>query len=319
MKQHIIIAGLVFLAIGIGSFGGILSLQTVPSSNTQNILTSSEVPPKTSFTTAKLGTTESNLPYCTVNGSNLVMDMYWPNEGTGPFPLVVYVHGGGWSSGDKTENLQQYVKQLTPKGIAVAAVNYRLAKDSAFPAMIEDVKCAIRHLRANAKTYAIDPDRIGAFGGSAGGHLVSLLGTADASAGWDKGAYQDTSSSVAAVVEFFGPTDLREPFNGNDEEILQNVFKQTAYEDMGFASPITYITPNDPPFLIFHGEEDSLVPISQSETFSEALRAAGIDVTFVRVANAGHSFRPINESKPTSPTVPEIAAQMSAWFAEKLK
>lgn len=279
---------------------------------------SQEVTPQTAFSAKKLGTTDKDIAYCSINDNNLLMDFYWPKSGTGPFPVVLYVHGGGWTSGDKTESIQQYARALNTQGIAVAAVNYRLADEAIFPAMIEDIKCAVRHIRANATTYNINPNAIGAFGGSAGGHLVSLLGVADTSAGWDTGAYTNTSSAVAAVTEFFGPTNLQIEFPGNEKDLALKAFGQTNYADMAFASPITYIDPNDPPFLIFHGEEDALVPISQSEAFSAALESAGIDTTFIRVKNAGHTFHH-EGTAPMSPSVPEIAAQMSAWFKAHLK
>lgn len=279
---------------------------------------SQEVNPQVTFSSKKLGTTDQNIPYCTIEETDLLMDMYWPKNGSGPFPLVLYVHGGGWTTGEKTEGVQPYARALNAQGIAVAAVNYRLSGEALFPAMIEDIKCAVRHIRANATTYNINPNAIGAFGGSAGGHLVSLLGTADASAGWDTGAYENISSSISAVSEFFGPTNLQIEFPGNEKELMLSAFGQTNYADMAFASPIAYIDPNDPPFLIFHGEEDTLVPIAQSEAFAAALQNAGINTTFVRVQNAGHTFHH-EGTKPTSPSIPEIAAQMSEWFAGHLR
>jgi acetyl esterase/lipase len=321
-----------FILIGVLLCGGIIAVgaafafthpesPTSVSSSTQTTpsVTQQEEAPKTSFSAAKLGTVDSDIPYCTMDGQELVMDLYWPSEGAGPFPLAVYVHGGGWTTGDKTENMKQYAKELTSRGIVVAAVEYRLAPTDKFPAMIEDVKCAVRHLRSNAVTYNIDPERIGAFGGSAGGHIVNLLGTADASAGWDDvGAYQGVSSRVAAVVDLFGPTDLRVEFNGNSAQSIKNVFGTTDYAAMGFASPITYVTPDDPPFLVFHGEEDTLVPIAQSEAFVAALQKAGVEVTFVRVKNAGHSFRPATKGVQIDPSASEIAVQMAEWLVKHL-
>lgn len=278
-----------------------------------------EEAPAVTFSIQKLGTTDSDIPYCTVDSTQLLMDFYWPKEESAEaFPLVLYVHGGGWAKGDKTENIQPYARILTEKGIAVAAVNYRLSGEAPFPSMIEDIACAVRHLRANATTYNIDPDRIGAFGGSAGGHLVSLLGTSDVSTGWDEGPYSETSSRVAAVTEFYGPTDLRISFAGNTPVNLTTIFTTKSYADMGFASPITYISADDPAFLIFHGEEDALVPIAQSEAFSTALKNAGIDVTFVRVKNANHSFIPEDKTKGTLPSTPQIAEQMATWFLSHL-
>lgn len=310
--------GIVLFLLGQESkTSSVLNEQTEYSA--QETSSQGEVSPTITFASSKLGTVDTDLPYCSQGKEHLLMDMHWPTQGAGPFPLVVYVHGGGWVSGDKSENIQPYAQELTARGIAVAAVNYRLAKSAPFPAMIEDVACAVRHLRTHATTYNIDPDAIGAFGGSAGGHLASLLGTASDTPNWTVSAYTNISSNVAAVTEFFGPTNLQEAFEGNNEQTLKRVFAQNTYENMAFASPITFITPNDPPFLIFHGEEDTLVPISQSESFTNALITAGIDTTFVRVANATHTFAPVNKTVPISPTIPEIAVRMSEWFVDQLK
>ncbi|GIW04087.1 MAG: hypothetical protein KatS3mg059_0707 [Thermomicrobiales bacterium] len=191
--------------------------------------------------------------------------------------------------GDKSEGTGAIMMPaLLDAGFTVVTVNYRLAPRFTFPAMIEDVKCAIRSLRAHAPTYGIDPDRIGAWGSSAGGHLVSLLGTADASAGFDVGEYLDYSSAVQAVVDMFGPADLTTLFPPGSEGVRDAVFDDF---DLALASPVTYVSPDDPPFLILHGEEDRLVPIAQSETLFARLQAAGVPVQFVRVQHAGPRLR----------------------------
>lgn len=272
------------------------------------------------FDSTKLGTTDTDVTYCTIDSEELLMDIHWPETGDGDFPAVVYIHGGGWSQGDKTENLNQYLAELLPRGIAVFAINYRLANEYTFPAMIEDAKCAVRHIRANAENYSIDPDRIGAFGGSAGGHIVSLLGTAGEEAGWDDvGQYQDVSSEVVAVVNMYGPTDLRIEIEGVSQRLIKNVFATDSHGDMGFASPITYVDSGDPAFLLMHGEDDPAVPISQSENFAAALEEAGVEVEFVRVANASHSFRPTVAGTQTDPSREELAVIMADWLEEHLE
>jgi acetyl esterase/lipase len=250
-----------------------------------------------------------------------VLDFYYPTaeslDSTDPFPVVLYVHGGGWSKGDKTD-LAAYREALNEKGIAVAAVNYSLAPASVFPTNIEDIKCAVRYLRANARSYNIDPDHIGAYGGSAGGHLVSLLGTSSEMSAWDTGDYLEFSSEVEAVVDMYGPTDLTIQFEGNLPELLKSAFGDSSYKDAADQSPITYVSSDDPPFLISHGEEDDLVPFEQSQIFYDALVAAGVEATLIPVENAGHSFRAI-EKGGISPTNLEIIELMSDWLAEQLK
>jgi acetyl esterase/lipase len=263
---------------------------------------------------------QKDVTYCTVDGTALKMDLYFPTEQVdrSGFPIAVYVHGGGWTSGDKTENLAKYKDALLKRGIAVAAVNYRLAATAKFPAMIEDVKCAIRSLRANSATFAINPDKIAAFGGSAGGHLVSLLGAADATAGWDVGEYTDVSSAVTAVVDMYGPADLTVDFAGNPGA-AGKVFTATDYAGMAYASPVHYVSPEDPAFLIVHGLDDTLVPFSQSQEFYDALVAAGVDVTLVPVTGAGHTFAPTVRGVAPNPTIGEIVDTMADWLADHLK
>src|SRR5712692_6733292 len=147
------------------------------------------------------------LTSCTVGRVALTMNVWLPQGGTTPHPLAVMVHGGGWEHGDAgpSNRLSLVESGLVGKGFVVASVNYRLAPQYVWPAQIEDVKCAIRYLRASAATYGIDPTRIGVWGGSAGGHLVAMLGTAGPSAGYDVGQYLDQSSAVQAVVDEWGP------------------------------------------------------------------------------------------------------------------
>jgi len=144
------------------------------------------------------------------------MDVYFPDSG-GPWPALVYVHGGSWMRGDKSEAMM-FAGNMTSQGYLVVSINYRLYPPARFPAMIEDVKCAVRSLRAHAGEYNLDPDRIGAFGVSAGGHLVSLLGTSDQSDGWDVGEYLGQSSRVKAVIAMAPVTDLSRYFPNADIE-----------------------------------------------------------------------------------------------------
>ncbi len=274
---------------------------------------------QTTFDPASLGTTAKDIPYCTANGISLLMDVYYPAEDDGPWPVSVYVHGGGWVSGDKSKGAgYRFVEVLRKNGYLVVSINYRLSPEHQFPAHIEDAKCAIRHLRANAALYNLDPERIGAFGGSAGGHLVALLGTSDASSGLEgSGDYQEYSSRVQAVVNLFGPTD--------DEAFcipakIETVFGADSCEDdvITIASPMTHISADDPPFLIFHGDQDDVVPISQSERLQEALTAGGVPTTFIVVENAGHGFSRAGDGE-MNPNMRAIQQMVIEFFDRHLK
>jgi acetyl esterase/lipase len=217
------------------------------------------------------------------------LDIYLPEEGSGPFPVIVSIHGGAFKGGDKADG------QLTPmleglkRGYAVISINYRLSGEAIFPAQIYDVKAAIRWIRANAKQYKLNPDKIAVWGGSAGGHLSAMAGTSgnvkeleDLSMG-----NPTQSSLVLAVVDWFGPTDFLKmdeqlkasgvknpqthsiPNSPESELIGKNL--ADAPELVRKANPETYITPDDPPFLIQHGRIDHLVPYQQSENLAAKL------------------------------------------------
>ena len=258
---------------------------------------------------AKLGTVEKDVPYCVMDGVALNMDIYYPTVNNGPFPVAMYVHGGGWRTGDKAVGTGQTdIPALQAAGFLVVSVNYRLAPEYKFPAMIEDVKCAVRSLRAHAGQYNLNPDRIGAWGTSAGGHLVAMLGTTDETAGFEVGEYLDYSSRVQAVVVMFGPADLTVGL-GEAGNRARSIFGDF---DLGLASPVTYVSADDPPFLILHGEKDTTVSIRQGEILLKALEQVNVPAELVRVANAGHSFQP--EGGPISPTREEITQRVVEFF-----
>lgn len=214
------------------------------------------------------------------------LDLYLPEKASCPMPLIVWIHGGGWRGGDKA---RVPAIPFAGKGYAVASINYRFSHDAIFPAQIHDCKAAIRWLRANAPKYGLDRDHIGVWGGSAGGHLVALLGT---TAGLDElegpGGNADQSSRVQAVVDWYGPTDFLSVGAKDTRTELLGSDPQGNKEKAARASPMTYVSKDAAPFLIMHGDKDNTVPISQSETFAQALKKAGAEATFVIVKGAGH-------------------------------
>jgi acetyl esterase/lipase len=271
---------------------------------------------------AGLGSVQQDITYCTAGGVPLKMDLYLPAGLVAPAPALVYVHGGGWTRGDKSSGAEQEVPEMVARGYVVAAVDYRLAPEYLFPAQIQDVKCAVRHLRANAAEYDIDPDRIGAWGVSAGGHLVSLLGLADASAGLEgNGGYADQSSRVQAVVDVCGPVDLTLPFSPSSVQgiVIRLVFgtADPSSKALKRASPVTHVSGDDPPFLIIHGQEDTVVPPSQSAILFRRLTAAGVSADLIIVANADHGFQ--SEEQAIDPSRPELTQIIADFFDEHLR
>jgi acetyl esterase/lipase len=248
---------------------------------------------------------ERDISYVPDGDSSQRLDLYLPEKrGDQPLPLLVWVHGGGWVAGSKGENPGA---ALTARGeYATASVEYRFSDKAVFPAQIQDCQAAVRFLRANAKKYGLDPGRIGVWGGSAGGHLVALLGTAGGADAFPKvGGNEAESDRVQAVIDIFGPADFAAVKRQvAADKAVKNVFN---FEDMSSpyaklfgaipgeraeleksASPITFVSKDDPPFLIIHGTADALVPYAQSTEFADALKRAGVDVVLQPVPGAGH-------------------------------
>jgi len=245
------------------------------------------------------GKVQYNVVYGHAGGEDLTMNLYFPKKpGSGPLPIVMYIHGGGWRMGGKfMVSFAQGPVELLRRGYVVASIDYRLAPQYKFPAMIEDAKCAVRFLRAQAKVLNLDPGRIGVMGDSAGGQLVTLLGLTDGSAGFDgEGGWSEQSSSVAAVVDLYGPSDFTVGAGSfEDEKLLVEVFGVTNADApiLKRASPVTYISTNAPPFLILHGDRDALVNVEESQELDARLKAAGDSSRLVIITNYAHGYTPI--------------------------
>jgi acetyl esterase/lipase len=217
----------------------------------------------TAQTTEPQFTLVSDVQYCTGGGTPLLMDVFIPKHRNGtPTPTVLWIHGGGWERGDKNGN--SGAQFLANGGFVTASLSYRLSGDSPFPAAIEDCKCAIRFLRASAAKYGIDADRIGVAGSSAGGHLAELVATADQSAGLEgDGGWQNVSSKVQAAAAYYGVSDLTTQFPQDTVQVIVKFFRGTEKEKPELyrkASPIFYVSKDDPPLLLVHGEKDDGVP-----------------------------------------------------------
>ena len=239
---------------------------------------------------------QKDITYCAPDGIALKMDLYPAGtRNSSPAPAVIYVHGGSWRAGDKSE-VELLAPGLMASGYVVASINYRLVPEYRWPAQIEDTKCAVRFLKANAARFNLDPARIGIWGASAGGHLAALAGLAGPEAGLEgNGGYPEQSSSVQAVVDMFGPTDFTVgpyPSTASLIEGLLNKRISEAGDLLKQASPITYVTKEAPPFLILHGDSDLVVPLSQSQALFDRLKGVGADATLVVVKNAGHALVP---------------------------
>lgn len=238
----------------------------------------------------------SDIPYRPGASEAWKLDLALPLTDDGEArPALVFVHGGGWLAGDKRRGFTERALAYARKGYVAIAPNYRLSGEAPFPAAVEDVKCAVRWLRAHAAEYNVDPKRIGGYGNSAGAHLVAMLGLTASGAGLDgDGPYQDQSSLLQAVVASATPTDFTtwdKGYRSWETAVLPFLAgpEETFMERARKASPMTYARGDAPPFLIIHGTADRTVPFDQAERFVVALKAAGAAaVTFMRYDGAGH-------------------------------
>jgi len=235
-----------------------------------------------------------------------------------PMPVLIFIHGGGWRGGNKNAGARKLVP-FARHGYFCATIDYRLSQETTFPAQIEDCKCAIRFLRSKAKEYKIDPDRIGVWGSSAGGHLVALLGTSGGVKELEgKGGHEKFSSNVQAVCDWYGPADLVKIVEGgsharagNPVELLLGGPVEENKEKAKLASPVTHVDKDDPPFLIMHGDKDPLVPVSQSKLLNEKLKTAGVETELVVIEDAGHGGAKF--------LAPQVNRKIADFFDKHLK
>jgi acetyl esterase/lipase len=246
----------------------------------------------------------NDLVFAEVDGQKLLLDLYLPPEGQAnlpteqvrPLALVVYIHGGSWIGGSRKECP---VSGLAEHGFAVASISYRFSNRAIFPAQIHDCKGAIRWLRAHAKEYGFDTERIGVAGSSAGGHLAVLLGTSGdvKELEGEVGGNLDQSSKVKAIVDFYGPADFilrsktqpsRADKPGSSTHGLLGGPASEKVDLARLASGVTHVTADDAPLLIFHGDRDTTVLLDQSERLRDVYKAAGLPVTLHVLPGAGH-------------------------------
>jgi acetyl esterase/lipase len=244
------------------------------------------------------------------------LDLYRPHDATGPLPVIVWIYGGGWLYGDKDPCL---IARFALRGYAIASIQYRLSGEAPWPAQIHDCKAAVRWLRAHAAEHGLDPERIGVWGASAGGHLACLLGDAqDPAIEGDEGE-TGVSSRVACVCAFFPATDLialeaDRDQNGRIRYAMKRLLGGRVPDRQELArqaSPVTWVDANDAPTLLIHGDRDVVIPIAQSRLYAERLRAAGVPCELMEVHGAGHGNAMFARE--------EVRERAAAFFARYLQ
>ncbi len=236
---------------------------------------------------------ELDIEYGKIGGRSLKLDLYRPKATAKPVPAIIFIHGGAWKGGDKS-HMKFYAVRFAKQGYVTASIAYRFSQEAPFPAAVEDAKCAVRWLRAHAKTYNVDPDKIAVSGNSAGGHLSLMVGYSSDVEEWEgQGGNSGVSSRVQAVINFYGPVDLTTPFAQKQSVVHQFLAGKKYDEEPKLyhrASPITYLTQDDPPTLIFHGSIDSTVPIDQADMLADKLSELGIPYLYDQFEGWPHTM-----------------------------
>jgi acetyl esterase/lipase len=270
----------------------------------------------------------SALTYCTNGGQALSLALYHPVAvPKEPVPVVVYFHGGSWEGGTPLfgpgTQMGDVESDVVNHGWDFATVQYRLAPQWSWPAQIIDAKCAIRYLRASAAVLHIDPTRIGVIGDSAGGQLAAMAGLAGPTAGFDVGQYLDQSSAVQAVVDEFGPADLAasdwlsSPIAADVDQAVFGVAPGGDTAALAAASPVTYVGPGAPPFLVVQGADDTVVAPAQSTELVDRLTGAHDEARLLMVHGAGHELIQAGVV-PIEPDIDTVNAAISSFFFSKL-
>lgn len=244
---------------------------------------------------------ERDIEFANPDNQHLQVNVARPKDGTGPFPAVVCIHGGGFRAG-KRESYDKLCLTLAQNGYVAITVTYRLAPAYPFPAAVLDSKSAVRWLRANAAKYHVDPTRIGVTGGSAGGHLSQFLGVTAGVKKFDAGDNLDQSSAVACVVNFYGPSDLTKSYGKSVDaaQVLPLFFAgdlSTKLREHIVGSPLYWVTPNAAPTLVVHGTEDKYVAYEQAGWMVDKLKASAVEAELLTLEGAGHGFKGADAEK----------------------
>jgi acetyl esterase/lipase len=246
-----------------------------------------------------LATITTNIPYCNTPSPAQTLDLYRPkNLGNDNLPLVVYIHGGGWRSGDKNGPLiATYAPTFIKKGVAVASIGYRLHSKTPYPDQNDDIACALTYLDTNATSLHIDTKKIIYFGESAGGQLAAFAALNIPYKNYDYEA-------PIGVIDFYGVSDFSKIIDGAHPDLNARRYLGSKYNKVtNSASPSAYVTKKAPRFLFVHGTDDKIVPLSQSKMLYDQLIKVGIDAEYVTVSGAKHGFIGPELSPPNSKVI----------------
>lgn len=234
---------------------------------------------------------QKDIVYKEIDTIQLKLDIYRKKELTQKRPLIIFIHGGAWKGGDK-KDYRRYLVDFAEKGYITATIQYRLTKVAKFPAAVNDVKCAVKWLKANADNYLIDVNKIAIVGGSAGGHLAMMIGYSSDTEKFNECNVENSDTKVNAIVNLYGPTDLTTDYAKNHPSVINFIGKSYNEDPNIFkaASPLFYITKDDTPTLIFQGTLDELVPYSQSDSLKSRLDKIGVPAEYHKLEGWPHTM-----------------------------
>ena len=247
------------------------------------------------FATASFADTQTDIEYARAGDLSLKLDLHRP-QAENP-PLIVYVHGGAWRAGSKSDVA---IYDLVDQGFAIASVDYRLSTQAQFPAQAHDIKAAIRYLRANASQLHINTSKIAIVGSSAGGHLAALVGVTNGQKELEGkvGEHLDQSSEIACIISLYGASNLQSILGQSTKDglevrvpalrLLLGDLPNQQPDLAKLASPVAHLDKADPPLLLIHGDADPQMPAQQSEEFAKAYKAAGLTVTHIVLPGSMH-------------------------------
>ncbi len=270
---------------------------------------------------------KKDIVYGHVGGTDQKLDIGQP-EGKGPFPVILFFHGGGWQQGDKP-HMHRWIRQFVSLGYVGVSVGYRFAPQYKWPSQVQDAKAAVRYLRAHAEELNIDPTRVGVMGESAGGYLALMVGVASPNDGLEgDSGNSGFSSNVQAVVSYFSATDFTLPglpltpeLEAEMQKYYKKSLKEVRAEFTGASGPddlilkkisvLPYVDKDDPPVMMFHGDSDPFVSLEHPRRLQNALQKANVPSELIIVKAGGHGW--------TGTLQEETTRQMSAFFQRILK
>lgn len=301
--------------IGFGAFGGYKTMAKASIQSQKSVVIAPKPPEPTPLVPSyPISEVRKDILYC----NDQKLDIYYPRKATSvTAPVVIYMHGGGWENNDKASEVAMLdvLEPLRDEGYAIVSIDYRKLPEFSYPAPVQDALCSVRYLRTEQKTLGIDPNKIALFGFSAGGHLAAMVGTLDSNNKFSEGqAFQDQSSRVNAVVTQAGLLDFENGLRDNNVLRIRYFLKGANWHD---SAPISYVSSDDPPFLLVHGMQDQYVSPEQDTLFAKKLTENGVSNEVLHIENAEHGLGEVGGKM--NMTRDQVSEKIRLFIKQKLQ